>query len=295
MEPPKAGELKDTQGLREQFDRDGSVEVGVNAVKATTYGAVVVLAFAVATAVAWAINVWLGVLLALFSAYAIVAVGLLFLDQVFGKGPALRVDRASLTIRRWSKPLVLAWDEVCLVLPRPNRGRGGPQVAILMSQWVWHDYRVARPAWLRVADRFTHYRGRYLVLLKILDHSAAEILTFLDKPTIDRLTRLEPPYRLVLDYGEDGESPLWMRGGREAPVRSLPLSPALMGQVEAWNRRLVAIAENDAPLPPGTELQDDGRALASQIQAELGLGSQVLSAPDVPLLGASTRLRHPSG
>lgn len=199
----------------------------------------------------------------------------------------MRADRDGLTIRRWGKPLALGWSDVCVLFPRQPNSRFGPQVALLMSEWVWHDYRINRQRALAWADRITHYRGRYLVLLKILNYSARDILAFLNEETINRLTRLEPPYRLVLDFGEDDASPLWMRGGREAPLEALPLSPALVHSVREWNSRLNDIAEDKSPpLPPATALVDEGRFLAAQIQVELGPGSQVLASPDVPRFGS---------
>jgi hypothetical protein len=272
-------------GLQESFDRDGFVELHVRSRKVAIQVAVLGFAAVAGVAIAWSVAPALGIAAAVLAAVILSALGLLWVDQVFGAGPALRVDHDALTIRRWREPLVLAWTDVCEVFPhQPPSSRSGPLVAILMSQWVWHDYRSSRPRTLRWFDRFTHYKGRYLVLLEILDHSAEEILAFLDDDTVSRLTRLTAPYRLVLDYGEDDESPLWMRGGREAPLEQLPLTPALVQAVKTWNSELDDIAQGRTPMPEDGRLEDQGRRLAIQIQAELGPGSEVIVSQDVPKL-----------
>jgi hypothetical protein len=277
--------VEDPSGLRDRLERDGHVEFRVKPAKAISQALLTVVIATAGVAVAWAYGPLFGIVATLFAVWIVGALALLWLDQVFGAGPALRIDQDGVTIRRWGEPLILGWRDVCVFFPHRPSSRFGPGIALLMSVWVWHDYRSSRPAVLSWADRITHYRGRYLVLLKILDYSARDILAFLDEDTVDGLTRLEPPYRLVLDFGENGESPLWLRGGREARLERLPLSPGLVRTVQDWNTRLNDIAEDKVPTPSAEVLRDECRSLAAQIQSELGSGSQVLAAPDVPKFG----------
>jgi hypothetical protein len=272
--------------LRERFERDGHVELGLHPAKVTLHLLfLLVLPVGVVLVAATGGRVVLALAL-VFVAWFLVAVGARYAEQLFGSGPALRLDRRGLTLRRWREPLVLEWTEVCSLLPYRPRRLVGPLVAILLSQWVWHDYRAARPVSLRRIDRLTRVRKPYLVPLKVLDASAADILALADRETIDRLTEITPPYRLVLDLGEGGESPLWLRGGREAPLARLPLRPELVTAVRAWNHEVVGLLER----PPGGEgftqalaaAGASGRSLAAELQADLGPGAEVLFAGDVP-------------
>jgi hypothetical protein len=159
------------------------------------------------------------------------------------------------------------------------------QVTLCMSPWVWHDYRACRPGRLRLVDRLSHY-SRRIVLLDVFDAPAEDIIGFVGPDRLSALTTLAAPYRLVLDIGEEGRSPLWLRGGREARVDALPLTVATKQDIHTWNRRLVALADrrqvDDSVGAEVGDLTSAGRSLAARIQSELGPDAEVRVSPDVP-------------
>jgi hypothetical protein len=139
---------------------------------------------------------------------------------------------------------------------------------------------------LRWVDVLTHYRNRTLVLLKLLDSPAGDVIALLDWPTIDGRITIGRPYRLVLDLVADGQSRLFLRGGHRARLDDLPFGADLAGEVIGWNQRTVAQLQHEPDPEAAGRISRtaaaEGRALAARVQAALGPGARVLVSGDVP-------------
>jgi hypothetical protein len=165
---------------------------------------------------------------------------------------------------------------------------------ILMSEWVWHDYRASRPHGVALVERVMVFPRGTVIPFKVFTVPHAVLIELLSPELIEEMTAPHAPYRLVLDFSEAGESPLWLRGGRNARLDQLRLPEELSAAVTGYQERLLALADNppevaggeldqaafDARLAP---LMAEARALASRIADALGAGSTVIVSQDVPV------------
>lgn len=280
-------ETSGAPGIAERFERQGFLEFRVVATRVVPKLALAILVAVLPVGVAaWLRNPIVWMLAVVWLGWLSMAAALIYAEQLLGAGPALRVDRTGVTIRRWNTPLHLAWSDVCRISGFERGGRTRSQVTLSMSPWTWHDYRTSRRPVLRALDRITHYSG-LVVLLDILDVPAGEIIRLLDPAMLDRLTIAAPPYRFVLDIAEGGGSALWYRGGRQAKLESLPLSAATCRRIEAWNGRLLALLDrssiDESMREEALRVEAAGRALAHEIEAELGPGATVVMSTDLAL------------
>lgn len=273
-------------GLRAQFERDGYVEFRPAPFKVAGYAVMIAGFPAVCAWMFLTEGIGLKIFAVLAGPYVALVLGSLVAEGLFGAGPALRFDRDGLTLRRWGRSLRLAWNEVGGIIGYGQASkRGGPSVAIILSPWVWHDYQATRPGFARLVDKLS-LAGRFRMACppKLLDQPAAVIVEAFDLEFVHRMTTLAAPYRLVLDLGEEGDSPLWMRGGRPVDLDQLPLSAALRTALTGWSERGVALMDGDLEGPAFDAAIEasltEGRTLVVQTQAELGAGSEVRFAPD---------------
>jgi len=188
--------------LQERFATQGYVEFGINPIKVGVY----VVGYLTLGAILVAIGVALGpigiALLGLFTAFLLVSAGWKLVAQVWGAGPALRIDRDGVTFRRWNGPVSLPWsDGIWLTAWSPGADGFLKHVKIQTTgSPAWAEYR-SRRSNHPVLDRFARATDRSEVLLfKVFDASTKDIIALVDADFLDSIGVVAEGPRALRDY-----------------------------------------------------------------------------------------------
>lgn len=280
---------KDRAGeLRLPLQRDGCVELGISTWKVALHA----LFFTGLTAILLGVAVAWGPLWGIIPILAAVLVLYLgvppLVEMVGGTGPALRIDRDGVTLRRWRQPLRIAWGDLFLAVPFRDSRLTGPALGLVLPPTVWADYRTTRTGRLRSLDRSAPFPGgmRILVPHKVLTCSARTLVELLEHGTVASMTRLpERDLRLVLVPEDHITSGLVHRSGREIPEATLGLGAATRDALRAWRMSAATtladwegVASRDGEAAAYVFLEKhaaESRQLAARLSRELGAGTEV--------------------
>jgi len=177
---------RQVEALKDQFLREGYVEFRVRPVKAVLQLLFYVWFIPVVVLIGFAFGPAGLLVSGLLGAFLLTAVAAGPAEQLLGAGPALRVDRTGLTIRRWKAPMVVPWSSgVWIDEFRPNGVGVFRQVRLHVPPGIWDQHREAHPALGAWFSRMQRTNG--IPLIKVLDVSARDILAFLGAEVLDTL------------------------------------------------------------------------------------------------------------
>lgn len=241
--------------LQEQFRTHGYVEFRINPVKVGVY----VLGNLALGAILVGIGVALGpigiALLGLFTTFLLVSAGWKLVVQVWGAGPALRIDRDGVTFRRWNGPVSLPWsDGIWLTAWSPGADGFLKHVKIQTTgSPAWAEYRSRRSNHPGL-DRFARATDRAEVLLfKVFDASTKDIVALVDADFLDSV-------------GVVAEGPRALRDFRDRPSVPTPELVAAKDAILDLGRRMDA-AEEEARREGRTVSPEQQEAFADEAAA----------------------------
>ena len=289
-------DAKQVAELRERFARDGYVEfrlrwwkVGLHLALVTAFA----LVFLIWTVAWWPLLAVVPIILGLI-VLPLLLVG--SLTHLKGSGRPLRVDGDGVQLRGWKQPCELPWSDVVSVVATHDSKLTGPTAAFLVVPTALEEFMDSQPPLIRRFRWLARIGPPRVPVPKFFDVAGRDLLAWLDDPTLDGLMSGVEAQRLVLAPGVDGHGPLFFRNGREPVLAGLPLTEATRSALRDWNVRAnawmtdfnaVAEAERGKPSEGSQRSIDahaaEGRTLATHVQSELGLGTEVtlwLDSPD---------------
>jgi len=271
---------------RERLDRDGQISVRFSWAKVAA-GALMWVAFPLLMCVVGILMILdgdgPGLAVALFGVACGVFTWIRYAETFFGRGPALRIARDGLTIRRWREPMTVPWSDVEGPVRFPEAGSQADAFVMRLSAHAYEGYVESLP---RILRRGVGGQGRRGVRLpRVFEFSLSDFEAFLDRDTIQSMVTCASPYRLEVGWGvdDDGGSVLRTNAGWYVNEDELPISTSMRTELAKWRDRTLPISresikdevdwrEVDAMVE---DVRSDGERLARQLQTELGSGSTV--------------------
>lgn len=272
--------------FRERLDRDGQIAVRFSWAKVVA-GSLLWVAFPLLMCVA-------GILMILDGEDAGLGVGLFgfacgvftwirYAETFFGRGPALRIAREGLTIRRWRKPMTVPWSDVAGPVAVYEAGSQGDAFVMRLSAQAYEGYVESLPWTIR---RGVSRQDRGGVRLpRVFELSLSDFEALLDRNTIQSMVTCASPYSLEVGWGvdDDGGSVLRTNAGWYVNEDELPISTSMRTELAKWRDRTLPISRESikdevdwSQIEAMVEdVQSDGERLARQLQTELGSGSTV--------------------
>jgi hypothetical protein len=272
--------------FRERLDRDGQIAVRISWGKVAA-GSLMWVAFPLLMCVSGILMILdgddAGLVVTLFGFACGVFTWIRYAEALFGRGPALRIARDGLTIRRWREPMTVPWSDVEGPVRSHEVGSQADAFVMRLSAHAYEDYVDSLPWILR---RGVGGQDRHGVRLpRVFELSLSDFEALLDRDTIQSMVTCASPYSLEVGWGvdDDGGSVLRTNAGWYVNEDELPISTSMRMELAKWRDRTLPISRGSANDEVDwreveamvEDVQSDGERLARQLQTELGSGSTV--------------------
>jgi hypothetical protein len=271
---------------RERLDRDGEIEIRFSRAKVAV-GSLLWVAFPLlmcAVGILMAVDGEdAGSAVALFGVACGVFTWIRYAEAFLGRGPALRIARDGLTIRRWHAPMTVPWSDVAGPVRFSEIGSTEDAFVMRLSAQAYERYVESLPGILRRGVSGQDRRG--VRLPRVFELSLSDFEMLLDRDTIQSMVTCASPYSLEVGWGvdDDGGSVLRTNAGWYVNEDELPISASMRMELAKWRDRTLSISresikdevDQNKVETMVEDVQSDGERLARQLQTELGSGSKV--------------------
>lgn len=243
--------------LREQFQQQGFVEFGISPFKVALHLLLYVLLGGMFLGMGVALGPIGIAVMSLLVLYLWSALGWIFSEQAFGPPPALRFDRAGITLRRRGGAVTVPWsDGPTVEVISNNAWRLMPQVRLQLTSDAWSHYLQRQPRF----DRFLRKKSYgFVTLFKIFDAPAKDVVQVVDADFLDSMGVAAEGQRLLQDYKRNPDDPKFQLS--ETDRASVDDAIALVARQKEQEKQAAR----------------EGRALTAEEKAELDAAWQELA------------------